>query len=133
MKHATTKTARANRQRSKATATYIAEVGRCQNPECGTSLNLTVHEIKGGESRQNTKMERCAQLVLCATCNAGDFHDRGKWPYARQQALKVLLDPTHVDLVKFSKLCGKGPKWVEGNDVLPHLLDLLIKYPGIVG
>lgn len=132
MKRESPKTAKINRANAAWRKAFVLEAGRCQMPDCSTPLaSLHVHEIGRGCHRQNTKLHRLACLVVCDSCNQGPLCDYSVWPIERQLALKLLTDPKHFDLVAFCNLCGAPYTWIDGNDLLPHLQELLTSFPGV--
>ena len=78
------------------------------------------HEILRGAHRARAIHERTTWLALCRRCHDA-MDDYGRWPVARQLALKLLVDPAHFDLATIIDIRGNGPREFEMGDIVRYL------------
>lgn len=91
MRRQSPKTAALYRKHGPERKAFVEEMGRCAI--CRSILDLCCHEITNGPNRMKGFVDRAAWLCLCAQCNCHVITDKSEWPYERQLALKLLVDP----------------------------------------
>ena len=95
MKFQGKKRAKLMREISPEREAFLIEFPRCWR--CGSSWEMTVHEILRGTSRGAALPERCCWFAACWNCNGGQLNDLDIWPPARQMALKWIFDRESVE------------------------------------
>jgi hypothetical protein len=106
----------------------VADVGKCENCGCSPESRngrmpemnrLSVHEIADGPHRQRALDKPYSVLVLCWSCNSGQFKDRSQWTEARQLALLARKRPKDFNLQAYLELTSpRAPRRIEITDIL---------------
>lgn len=65
---------------------------------CGRYGGVSVHEIFAGSYRLLAFKVRACWLSLCSDCNCNRATDHAEFPWERQLAIKLELDPNGFDM-----------------------------------
>lgn len=125
MKRVSEKTATREAECCEFRRQLVWEVGRCEicNHEPGRAKlgqidwRLCCHEIANGPHRQKALDKPYAILVVCWWCNSERLTDKRLWPIARQLAALKRSRLQDYNLTRFNELVGRGPWWMEEEDV----------------
>lgn len=116
------------RENAKWRRELVAEIGRCQMPDCTGRwpTTLHVHEISCGTGgRPLGFAERLACIVACDYCNQNTLTNYAVWSPERQAALQILLcaafaKPQEIlDVINFCR--GRAADAISWSDCAKHM------------